>query len=197
MGNDQVGVKGILAQQHGGALGGIQEAGAVEAIAPDHELLVPFPGQGVQEAGLGHGLVPGGIHGGGMGYSGQNLLGGFHAHDVGGIVQGSKVDEFLEGGQGLVGDQHGTGKLHAAVYHAVTYRGDLLHVLDHAVFGIGDGPEYEFYGHGVAGAVVLVHKIADARSLVVDDRIAEPYALHNAAGQYGALAPVIDLIFNG
>ena len=127
MANDEVCVLGVFSQKNGGALGRVQEAGSVEAVAARGVFFIPFAGNSVLESFFGHRLVPGRVHDRRVRNVGHDLLRGLDSHDVGGHVQGSKVNDLAEAVQNFGRDQNALCELFAAVQNAVAHRSDFVH----------------------------------------------------------------------
>ncbi len=126
MGNDNLGIGKVHAEELSGTLGDETVAGAVEAVAADLVVVVVLVSQAVEVSLLGHGLVEGGVEYANHGNAGHGLLAGSYADKVGGIVQGCKVVALFHCCDNLRGDDNGAGELLAAVYKAMANSANLI-----------------------------------------------------------------------
>ncbi len=196
VGDDEVRLEGILAEEDGGALGRVEEGRSVEAVPAHGEFLVPFVGQGVEVAFGGHGLMPGCVDDRGMGNVGKDGLCRLDSHDVCRVVQGAEILDFPEGVDHLLGHEDRFGELAAAVQDAMPDRLDDVHVLDDPGLGIGEGLDDELDRDLVVRALVLGRILGFSLRLVVDERSADGNPLDDAVREYFLFLPVVYLILD-
>ena len=185
-----------LAHQLGAAGGDIAVRGAVEAVAADAVLLVIIIGDRVHIGLSGHGLVESSVEHGDHRDVAHNGLAGVDAGDVGGVVQRSEGDALFDRLHDLVVDQHGGGKLLAAVDDAVTDGVNLLHRAYNAVFLArqlvdDSGDRLGVRGHGD----VFVEDRLVAYERAVLEMAVDADALAKALGHDGFALHVDQLIF--
>ena len=197
MADNDVGLEGVLLQQHGGALGHVEEGGAVETVAADTVLLVPFMRQRVGIGEGRHSLVPGGIHDGHVRDVRHQLAGGLYALDVGRVVERRQRGKLAEGLYDLGVDEHGLDELLAAVHHAVPYGRYAGEAVDNAVGPVRQRAEDELYGLFMGGAVLVDRDLLAARGLVAYEGAADADALHHSGGERGPGLPVEKRVFHG
>ena len=142
MAHDHAGIAAVQTCQLMETLGDELMAGAVETVAAHLVLLIVLVGHTV-EVSLGrHGLMERGIKHTHHRHAGHNGLAGADADEGSGIVEGSEVGALLHLGDHLIGDDHGGGKLLAAVDETVTHSLDLIEGGDDAVLLIGESRQH-------------------------------------------------------
>ena len=125
----------------------------MEAVTTDTVVFVVLIGDGIHICFAGHGLVERSVEHSDHGNITHDILAGFDAGNVGGVMQGRKGDAFLNGGHDAVIDKHGVGKLLAAMNHTVADCVDFLHGGNNAVLLAGQllndsGNRLRVGGHG-------------------------------------------------
>ena len=148
-----------LAHQLNGALGNKAVRGAVEAVAAQMVFLIILGGNGIAVSLRGHGHMEGGVEHGDLRRAGHDLLAGFNAHEVGGIVQGAEGDAVADGLLAGFVDDAGGDELVAAVQDAVADGVDLLDGLDHAVLRIDQDGQDGFDCLGMGGHRNIAHDL--------------------------------------
>ena len=167
----------------------------MKTVAPHPVVLVPAVGQGVDKGVGGHGLVPGGVHDGAVGNLGQHGPRRFDSRDVGRIVQRCQVGQCLEGVESFPVDDHRLGELLSAVYDPMSHRLDLVEVVNRSDIRIGQSLDNQLESHLVVGTIFLLLVSALAFGVVLDERTAHGYPLHDTFGQNFPAVPVVQLVF--
>ena len=148
MAGDEVELLDGPAEDLGGLPGDVAVGRAVEAVAPDAQLLVEGVGQAVDEGLGGNGLVEGRVEDGRPGgRPGRSGLAGLDALEVVRVVQRGELDALADRGLDLVRDQDGVGEILAAVDDPVPDAVDLGLVMDDAVLGCWRRDEDDLDGH--------------------------------------------------
>jgi hypothetical protein len=195
--DDQIRLERVFAQEDRRALGVVEEARTVEAVAAHGVLVPPFARYGVAVGEVGHSLMPGGIHDRAVRRVGQDRLGGLHAHQVGGVVQRREIGQVAEGGEEIVVDEDRPGELRAAVDHPMADGLDPRHVFYDAALGGDQRAEDELDRDGMGGALVLEHVIGLSAAPVRYGRAPDGHALDDARREGVLPLPIVYLIFHG
>ena len=126
-------------------------ARSVKTVFPYAEFLVIVVGNAVEISLLGHSRVESRIENDYHRNVGKNGFAGFDSHNVGGIVEGSKLDVFAADAENVVGYENGGIIVFRAVNHSVADGGDFVHRGDDAAFLVHEGVENHSYRDGVIG----------------------------------------------
>ena len=118
-------------------------AGAVETVTADFILVVIIHRKGIHISLLGHGLMESGIKNCDHGSVGHQSLAGINTDQVGGVVQRSKVGDFLDCLDDFVIDQYGGSELLAAMDDTMADCTDLVERLKDACFLVGQCLKYQ------------------------------------------------------
>ena len=127
----------------------------------------------------------------------KNLLAGANALQVYAVVQRGQGDQLLDGIHNLLVDQNGVHELHAALHHAVAYRGDLGQIFDHAHLGVYQSVLDLHERRNVIGHVHRQLLLAAVGGLMAENTVSKANSLTVSFCEHFFIGHINQLIFQG
>jgi hypothetical protein len=169
----------------------------MKPVAADAILPVPVIRNSVEKLCGKHCLVPGGVQHRHVRNPGHELSGGLDSLNVGGIVQGRQIGEFLEGAQDLIIHNDRASEFLTAVDHAMPYRHNLGQAVQDAMFRMNEHLLDESDGVLMARAIPRHLHLGPSRHLLKAEGAADLDSFDDASYEDFPLFPAIHHVLHG